>query len=71
MSLSKQNLSQIWILEHDSTSTVTDCDTIFHTDHKYDYRVSKTVGYAKSVTPDEVVYHEPPHLDIHCLPLIL
>ena len=27
--------------------------------------------WANSVDPDEAAYHEPPHLDLHCLPKII
>ena len=29
----------------------------------------KIADFANSVDPDEVAHHEPPHLDLHCLPL--
>ena len=31
----------------------------------------RTVEFANSIDPDEVAHYEPPHLDLHCLPLIL
>ena len=29
----------------------------------------KVVDFANSIDPDEVAHDEPPHLDLHCLPL--
>ena len=32
---------------------------------------TKIIQFANSVDPDEVAHHEPPHLDLYCLPLSL
>ena len=29
---------------------------------------TKIIEFENSVDPDEVAHHEPPHLDLHCLP---
>ena len=29
---------------------------------------TKTAEFANSIDVDEVAHHEPPHLDLHCLP---
>ena len=31
----------------------------------------KTAEFGNSVDPNEVAHHEPPHLDLHCLPFSL
>ena len=28
----------------------------------------KIIEFASSIDPDEVAHHEPPHLELHCLP---
>ena len=40
------------------------CIVIFQT---LEMKIDK---FANSVDPDEVAHHEPPHLDLHCLPTV-